>query len=227
MAWTLARLEQGDEVRPHLQLLLSPLCLPVVPVAFKAPLPTERCPLRVLAQGNTPTSWGCRTGLGQYPEHLPNLVLLRGAAAPRQPSPWRAARQGGVTVTGWAQLLFKVLLVFPTSEMACGGESWQELRGDLSCWRQVATITLLKVPGFCAPPGLVLCLLVEMVPVAEDADNGLGGSPCAQSPGLIPTQKTWTSSVMAVYQIWLAREERGPARWPSLAAASTAALKRD
>lgn len=130
-------------------------------------------------------------------------------------------------MTGWAQLLFKVLLVFPTSEMACGGESWQELRGDLSCWRQVATVTLLKVPGFCAPPGLVLCLLVEMVPVAEDADNGLGGSPCAQSPGLIPTQKTWTSSVMAVYQIWLAREERGPARWPSLAAASTAALKRD
>lgn len=38
--WTLAnqcKLEQEDEVWPHLQLLLSPQCLPVVLEAFKAP----------------------------------------------------------------------------------------------------------------------------------------------------------------------------------------------
>lgn len=50
-AWTLAnpscKLEQVDEVWPHLQQLLSPLCLPVVPEAFKASSSVEHsapCP---------------------------------------------------------------------------------------------------------------------------------------------------------------------------------------
>lgn len=67
VVWTLAKLEQGDEVWPHLQLLLSPLCLPVVPEAFKAPAPIEHCPLPVPAQGNTQTSLGLQDWSGRVP----------------------------------------------------------------------------------------------------------------------------------------------------------------
>lgn len=146
-AWTLAnpscKLEQGDEVWPHLQLLLSPPCLPVVPEAFKAPSSVQHSP--VLVQGSTQTSLGLQdwTGQGKYPEHLPNQVLLRDhcsqAALPLAHRLLvRQARHKG----GWdgAQLLFKVILVFPTLESECADKSWQELRG------QLLPVTLLKVP---------------------------------------------------------------------------------
>lgn len=92
-----------------------------------------------------------------------------------------------------AQLLFEVVLVFPTSEIECAGESWQELRDDLSYWRQVATRNFAEGTWFLSPasagPGLVLCLLMEVALVPEGADHGLGDSTCsAWSHGPIPTQ---------------------------------------
>lgn len=47
LAKPLYKLEQGHEVWPHLQLLLSPLCLSAVPEAFKAPSSVEHCLLPV------------------------------------------------------------------------------------------------------------------------------------------------------------------------------------
>lgn len=61
------KLEQGDEVWPHLQLLLSPLCLPTVTEAFKAPSSVEHCPLPVLAQRNTQILLGLQEGSGKVP----------------------------------------------------------------------------------------------------------------------------------------------------------------
>lgn len=133
-AWTLAnpscKLEQGDEVWPHLQLLLSPLCLPEAPEAFKAPSSVKNCLLPVLAQRNMQTSLGLQdwTGLGKYPGHLPNHVLLLRDHCSQAAEPLahslavRQTRHKG----GWdgAQLLFKVILVFPMLESEGADESW-------------------------------------------------------------------------------------------------------
>lgn len=56
------------------------------------------------------------------------------------------------------RLLFEVVLVFPTSEIECAGESWQDLRDNLSYWRQVATSNFAEGTWFLSPtsagPGL-------------------------------------------------------------------------
>lgn len=78
------------------------------------------------------------------------------------------------------------------SEVQCAGEGWQELRDDLSYWRQVATSNFAEGTWFLSPtsttPGLVLCLLMEMALVPVGADHGLEDSTCAGSHGPIPTQ---------------------------------------
>lgn len=169
------KLEQGDEVWPHLQLLLSPLCLPAVTETFKAPLSVEHCPLPVLAQRDTQILLGLQEWSGKVPGHLPNLVLLLRdhclwAAEPLACS--LAARQAR-RKREWdgAQLFFKVVLLFSTSETERAGESWQELRDDPSYVRQVATSSFVEGTWFLsatsAGPELLLCMLMEMALVPE------------------------------------------------------------
>lgn len=96
----------------------------------------------------------------------------------------RQARHKG----GWdgAQLLFKVIFVFPTLRSEGADERWQELRGRL------LPVTLLKVPV-----ALLVSEPSQHWPRADPAfDDGNG--PCARgcqpwvrgawSHGLIPTQ---------------------------------------
>lgn len=82
------------------------------------------------------------------------------------------------------------MLVFSTSETECAGESWQELRDDLSYVRQVATRNFVEGIWFLSPtsagPELLLCMLMEMAFVPEGADRGLDGAICGQTHGPIP-----------------------------------------
>jgi len=86
-------------------------------------------------RGTHKPCWGCRTGLGKYPGHLPNLVLLLKDRSSQAAKPLacslavRQTRHEGER--DGAQLLLEVVLVFLTSEMECASESWQELTDDL------------------------------------------------------------------------------------------------
>lgn len=129
-AWTLAdpscKLEQGHEVWPHLQLLLTPLCLPVVPEAFKAPSSVEHsapCPgpeEHTNLTGAAGLDWS-----GKVPRaSFKSCPAAEGSLFQAEPlAQSLAVRQAR------AQLPFKVILVFPTLEGERAHESWQELRG--------------------------------------------------------------------------------------------------
>lgn len=87
------KLEHGGEVWPHLQLLLRPLCLPVVPEAFKAPSSVKHSAPCPGAEEHTNLTGA--TGLG-WSGKVPRAQIMScccGISVPRQLSHWHTVWQ--------------------------------------------------------------------------------------------------------------------------------------